>query len=318
VRIVLQGKKVVVTGGCGFIGSHLAEELSTRNEVIVIDDLSVGTLENLNQFKDRITFLRESVLNLEALKAAFHDVDYVFHMASLVSVPESIQDPLRYMQVNVQGTLNALIAAREKGVRRFIYPSSSSVYGTSQELPKREEMKLEPATPYAVTKATGEFLCKVFNDLYDLETVSLRYFNVFGPRQNPSSPYAAVIPKFIDLMLSNRRPIVFGDGNQSRDFVYVKDAVLAANLAATAKKAAGEVINIATGERTTINELVQKINRVLKTELKSLQSAPRPGDITESYADIAKARRLIGYEPKCDINDGLRLTISSFMKRKQK
>ena len=307
----MKGKRVAITGGAGFIGSHLAEELATGNSVIIIDDLSTGRKENIDSLieKDNVRFIMGSILDLNLLQEAFGGVDFVFHLAALPSVPRSIKDPQTTNEVNITGTLNVLLAARDNKVKKVIYSSSSSVYGDTPILPKKEDLPACPQSSYAVTKLCGEYYCQVFQQVYQLNTVCLRYFNVYGPRQDPNSQYAAVIPSFISRALAGKPPIIFGNGEQTRDFTFVKDAVVASILAVD-RDATG-VFNIGSGNRTSINDLAQLIARLIAIGAKPIYHQPRPGDIRHSLADISKARQ-IGYNPKYSLEEGLTKTISSF------
>jgi UDP-glucose 4-epimerase len=297
--------KVVVTGGAGFIGSHLAEELSKRGyHVVILDDLSTGKIENIEQLlnKDRVEFIQGSVTDFPLLKSLFRDVDYVFHQAAIPSVPRSIEYPLASHEANLTGTLNMLLAAKDNGVKKVIYSSSSSIYGDTPILPKREDMVPNPRSPYAVTKLAAEYYCQVFHEVYSLDTVCLRYFNVYGPRQDPKSQYSAVIPRFIMRVSQGSPPIIFGDGEQTRDFTFVKDAV-EANIIFAESNANG-VFNIGTGESITINKLANIIINATGKNMKPIYQEPRPGDIRHSLADISQARE-IGYNPKYSIEAGL-------------
>ena len=311
----MKNKKVVITGGCGFIGSNLAEELSKNNEVIIIDDLSTGKITNIKDLlkKENVKFIEGSITDLNLLQDIFKDVDYVFHQAAIPSVPRSIKDPLSTNNANINGTLNVLIAARDNSVKKVIYACSSSVYGDTPTLPKKESMTPTPLSPYAITKLIGEYYCKVFNSIYNLPTVSLRYFNVYGPRQDPSSEYAAVIPKFIKRVLNNEPPIIYGDGEQTRDFTFVKDVVRANVLAAESSKTG--TFNIGSGKRVTINNLAKMIiNLVGKDDLKPIHDKPRQGDVKHSLADISLAKENIDYEPEYDLHKGLEETIKWYLK----
>ena len=302
-------KRVVITGGTGFIGSHLAEKLARQGYgVIILDDLSTGTMENIELLlkKENVEFIQGSITDLPLLQKLFQDVNYVFHQAALPSVFRSVEDPLSTNKVNITGTLNVLLAARDNNVKKVIYASSSSVYGDTATLPKTEDMVPHPQSPYALTKLTGEYYCQVFYQVYKLPTVCLRYFNIYGPRQNPNSQYAAVIPKFIQRMIGDKPPIIFSDGEQTRDFTFVKDAV-DANILAAESNACG-VFNIGRGENNTINDLVKSIASIMGRDLNSEYQPPRPGDIRHSLADISRARA-IGYEPQYSLEDGLRETI---------
>jgi len=308
--------KVLVTGGAGFIGSHLVEELAKDYDVVIVDDLSTGRLENIDNLitKKNVKFVKGNITELALLKEVIRDIDYVFHQAAIPSVLKSIENPLAVNNANINGTLNVLIASRDAGVKKVIYASSSAVYGDSPELTRREDTKPDPLSPYAVTKIAGEYYCKVFYEMYGLKTVSLRYFNVFGPRQDPKSDYAAVIPKFISSMLQDKPPTIYGDGEQSRDFVYVKDVVQANILAC--RKNAGGVFNVACGERITVNELVSEINKILNKKIAPVYVSPKKGDIRHSLADITKAKKILGYEPKYDLEDGLKESIKWFKREK--
>lgn len=249
--------KYLVTGGAGFIGSNIVEELVDRNESVrVLDNLSTGRRENIEPFMDKIEFIEGDLRDLDAVRKAVEGVDYVLHQGALPSVPRSIDEPLTTNEVNVNGTLKVLIAARDAGVKRVVYASSSSIYGNSEVLPKREDMPPNPLSPYAISKLAGENYCRIFYQIYGLETVCLRYFNVFGPRQDPTSQYSAVIPKFINAMLNGERPIIYGDGKQSRDFTFVANVVQANLLACEANGVAGELFNVACGERYTLLDLI--------------------------------------------------------------
>jgi UDP-glucose 4-epimerase len=307
----MKNKRVLITGGAGFIGSNLAEELVRKgSDVVILDDLSTGKEENIKEFKDSVRFVKGSITDLELLKELFRDVDCVFHQAAIPSVQRSVEDPLATNEVNVKGTLNVLVAARDSEVEKVVYASSSSVYGDTPELPKREEMKPNPKSPYAVSKLTGEEYCAVFSEVYGLKTVSLRYFNVYGPRQDPYSEYAAVIPRFITRGLKNKPPIIYGDGNQTRDFTFVKDAVKA-NILAMGNNAEG-IFNIASGKRISINELANEIMEIVGIRLKPIYDKPREGDIKDSLGDISRAKDKIGYEPKYNLEEGLKETIEYF------
>lgn len=305
----MEGKKVIVTGGLGFIGSHLADRLVKDNEVVIIDDLSTGKLENVCHLnRGNLKVVIGSILDLDLAKL-FRGSDYVFHQAALASVPRSINDPKSVNDVNISGTLKVLTAAHEAGVKKVVFASSSSVYGDTPVLPKSEGMPLNPMSPYAVTKATGELYCKVFQEIYGFPIVSLRYFNVFGPRQDPNSQYAAVIPRFIKAILGDMPPVVYGDGDQSRDFSYVRH-IVDANVLACESERTG-VFNVACGRCITVNQLVSMINEFLGKDIKPFYAAPRPGDIRHSIADISKARS-IGYEPVSDFKAELMETVRWF------
>lgn len=307
----------LITGGAGFIGSNIAEELIKRGEKVrIIDNFSTGKRENIEEFKDKIELIEGDLKNINDVKRAVEGVDYVLHQAALSSVPRSVEDPLSSNANNIDGTLNLLVAAKEAGVKRVVIATSSSVYGNTQVLPKTEDMIPNPLSPYAVTKYVEELYGKVFHNIYGLETVSLRYFNVFGPKQDPDSPYAAVIPKFITKILKGESPVIFGDGEQTRDFTYVANVVEANILAATSENVGhGEVINIACGESISLNQLVKKINEILGTNVKPLYDKPRIGDVKHSLASIEKAKKLLGYRVSVKFEEGLKKTIDWYKKR---
>ncbi|HTX60923.1 MAG TPA: SDR family oxidoreductase [Methanobacterium sp.] len=305
----MKGQKIIVTGGLGFIGSNLVKELIEENEVIIIDDLSSGKLENAEHHnKDNLKLIKGSITDLD-LKKIFRDSDYVFHEAALISVPESVKKPLTYNEVNVNGTLKVLIAARDSDVKKVVFASSAAVYGDSRQLPIIEDIPLQPQSPYAVNKATGELYCNVFTENYGLSTVSLRYFNVFGPRQDPNSAYAAVIPNFIQSILKGEKPVIYGDGEQSRDFISVKQ-VVKANIKACMSSKVG-VYNVALGRSTTINQLLEMINQCMGTQVEPVYMDPRPGDVKHSLADISRARTF-GFNPEDDFIDDLAETVKWF------
>ena len=302
-------KKIVVTGGAGFIGSHLAEELVRRGYyTTVLDDLSTGKIDNIEGLlsKKNVDFIRGSVTNFPLLLKLFQNAQYVFHQAAIPSVPRSVDSPQFSHEVNITGTLNVLLSARDSGVKKVIYASSSSVYGDTPTLPKREDMLPEPQSPYAVTKLAGEYYCRAFHQVYGLPTVCLRYFNVYGPRQDPDSQYAAVIPKFIKRSCEGNPPVIFGNGEQTRDFTFVKD-VVEANILAAQSDACG-VFNISRGESITINQLAKLIIELVGNKVESVHQEPRPGDIRYSLADISKAEAF-GYESRYDLRVGLAETI---------
>jgi nucleoside-diphosphate-sugar epimerase len=311
-------KTYLVTGGAGFIGSHIAEELVRRGEKVrVLDNFITGKRQNIAPFQNFIELIEGDIRELETCRRVLRGVDYVLHQAALPSVPRSIEEPLLAHDINVNGTLNLLVASVEAKVLRFIFASSSSVYGDDPSTPKKEGTEGMPLSPYAVHKLIGEKYCRVFREIYDLETISLRYFNVFGPRQDPFSQYAAVIPLFITKMFAGERPQIFGDGEQSRDFTYVAN-VVAANLKAAEAPAdaVGEVFNIALGERTTVNTLATEIAEQVGTSILPVYEDPRPGDIRHSFADISKARRVFGYEPKIGFKQGLKRTVAWYKERR--
>jgi UDP-N-acetylglucosamine/UDP-N-acetyl-alpha-D-glucosaminouronate 4-epimerase len=308
----------LVTGGAGFIGSHLVDGLlESGHSVRVIDNLSTGNLANLAHVRDRIEMMEGDITNAKRVESAMRGVELVFHQAALASVPRSVADPVSTNRVCVDGTLNVLLAARDAKVKRVVYAASSSAYGASASLPKRETDLTLPLSPYAVAKLAAEHYCAAFTEVYGLETVRLRYFNIFGPRQPPDSPYAAVIPLFFEAMLAGRNPVIYGDGQQSRDFTYVADAVQANLRAGTAPKASGKVYNVACGSRTSLLELVSKINALLGTKLYPIHEKPRPGDVKHSQADITPAKTELGYVPQFDIDQGLQKCFEYFRTRKK-
>jgi UDP-glucose 4-epimerase len=300
---------VLVTGGAGFIGSHLVDRLIAAGQSVrVLDDFSTGKRENLEKIK-RIEILTASVTDVDAVREAVQGVDCVFHFAALPSVQRSVEDPARTHAVCATGTLQVLKAAHEAGVRRVIYAASSSAYGDNPATVRKETDPVSPISPYAVAKLAGEHYCRCFSRLYGLETVRLRFFNVFGPRQDPHSSYAGVIPRFIRTMAEDRAPIIYGDGSQSRDFTYVENAVQAALAAALSPHAAGNVYNIGTGVTTTILDLVGHLNDLLGRKIEPFHKPARPGDVRNSQADIWAARRDLDYEPSVSLVDGLRMTV---------
>jgi UDP-glucose 4-epimerase len=301
--------KALVTGGAGFIGSNLVRALLERgDEVRVLDNFSTGYRGNLEQLD--VELVEGDLRSYERVATAVNDVEVVFHQGALPSVPRSIQDPLTSSAVNVEGTLNVLLAGRDAGVRRVVFASSSSVYGNSPGMPRHESQRPAPLAPYAVSKLAAEQYCMVANRVFGLESVALRYFNVFGEHQDPLSGYAAVIPKFIRIMLDGERPTIFGDGETSRDFTHVENVVDANLKAADAPAAAGRVMNVAIGTSHTLNDLVRALQRLLDTEIEADYAAPRPGDVAESLADVSLARQLIGYEPSVAFEEGLERTIA--------
>jgi nucleoside-diphosphate-sugar epimerase len=298
-----------VTGGAGFIGSHIVEELLRRNETVkIIDNFSTGKRENIDRFLEA-EMIETDISKSPNLAQILKGVDYVIHQAAIPSVPKSIIDPVGSHQANVNGTLQLLIAARDAGVKRLVYASSSSLYGDSPTLPKHEGMIPNPLSPYGAQKLFAEMYCQVFTKAYGLETVSLRYFNVFGPRQDATSQYSGVLALFIPAVLEGRRPTIYGDGEQSRDFTYVKNVVEANLLACKASGVAGQVFNVACGDRITVNSMLQQINQITGKDIAPMYGDSRPGDIKHSQADITRARNLLGYEPKISFEEGLRHTI---------
>lgn len=304
---------VLVTGGAGFIGSHIAEALvKSGARVRVIDNLSTGHLANLEELSGKIDFLKGDIADESTASKAVEDVELIFHEAALPSVPRSVANPRETHLASVEGTFNILVAAKEKSVRRLIYAASSSAYGDQPTLPKTEEMKPEPMSPYAAAKLVGEYYCQVFARTYNLETVCLRYFNVFGLRQDPSSPYSGVISRFIELLLKAERPVIYGDGEQTRDFTYISNVVDANMRAAETTKGLGQVINIANGESVTINRVLDLLKEITgRTDIQAEYKEARTGDILHSLADITRARELLGYEPGVSLQEGLQMTVAS-------
>lgn len=303
-------ERYLVTGGAGFIGSNIAEELVNRGAAVrVIDNFLTGKKENIDSFLDKIEFIEGDIRDFEICRNVLKDVDFVLHQAALPSVPRSISDPLLTNDINIKGTLNLLLASQEAKVQKFVFASSSSVYGDDPRLPKEEEMRPRPLSPYALTKLVGEMYCRIFSQLHGLPTLCLRYFNIFGPRQDPSSQYAAVIPNFINKTLNGDNPVIFGDGQQSRDFTFVSNVVEANILAAKSQDISGEVINIGCGQRTSVNSLAEKIIEILEGNLKPVHDKPRPGDVKHSFADISKAKKILEYSPGISFKEGLEKTI---------
>jgi UDP-glucose 4-epimerase len=305
--------RFLITGGAGFIGSNLAHTLVARGESVrILDDFSTGRLQNLQGIEHHLEIVRGDLRDPATVARAVQGVEIILHQAAVNSIPRSIKEPGPTNAVNVTGTLTLLEAARAAGVRRVVYASSSSVYGDIPGLPKTEEMPLAPKAPYGVSKLAAELYCQIFTPVFGLETVSLRYFNVFGPRQHPDSEYAAVIPRFLRRMLAGERPVIFGDGEQSRDFTPVDNVVAANLLAASTTRGIGEAVNIAGGQASTLNQLVGWLNELLGTELPPVYEPPRPMDIRHSYASIRKAEALLGFQPRLDVREGLRRTVEWF------
>jgi nucleoside-diphosphate-sugar epimerase len=301
----------LVTGGAGFVGSHIASALVTSGaRVRIIDDLSTGYRENITEIGGDIDFVQGSLADEQLLNKALEDVELVFHEAAIPSVPRSVENPRQTHVASVDATFSLLLAARDKKVRRVVYAASSSVYGDQPTLPKSEAMLPDPLSPYAVAKLVGEYYCQVFTRVYKLETVSLRYFNVFGPRQDPSSQYSGVISRFIAALLSGQTPVIYGDGEQSRDFTYVDNVVQANLKAAQTSKGVGSVINIANGQRITLNQLLGELKALTgRASVNAVYEDSRPGDVLHSLADISRARELLGFEPQVGLREGLRRTM---------
>jgi UDP-glucose 4-epimerase len=302
--------RYLVTGGAGFIGSNIAEELSTMGEdVVVFDDLSTGHEENLESFRSSVEFIKGDIRNPKEIGKALEGVDYVLHQAALASVPRSIEDPVLVNEVNVGGTLTVLEESLRAGVKSVVYAASSSAYGDSEVLPKAENMLPKPLSPYAVSKLVGEHYCSVYSEVYGLPTISIRYFNVFGPRQDPKSQYAAVIPIFVSHLLKGERPTIFGDGEQSRDFTFIKNVVNANIAASKLDGARGQVVNVACGEHYTLNELYGTLRELIGIDVEPIYDDPRPGDVRHSHADIEMAKKLLGYSVEIDFMEGLKKTV---------
>jgi nucleoside-diphosphate-sugar epimerase len=306
--------KYIVTGGAGFIGSHIVEELALQHEVVIFDNLFSGKMENIQPFlkKKNVTFVEGSITDLTLLKKIFNGADGIFHEGAIASVPRSIANPVATNEANVNGTLNVLIAARDCGVRKVLFASSSSVYGNTPTLPKHEDMTPNPLSPYAVSKLTGELYLKVFSEVYGMKTLSLRYFNVFGPRQDPKSEYAAVIPRFITKILHHESPTIYGDGGQTRDFTYVKD-VVQANVRAMESDAQG-VFNVAYCKRIDLNGLASLIMELTGITVPLVYEPSRTGDVRDSLADIQRAQEAFGYLPEYTVKTGLKETIAWYQK----
>lgn len=305
----MKNKKVAVTGGLGFIGSHLIGKLNENNDVVIVDDQTSGNIKNIEELDFTRIDTDFSDITLANLEMIFEDVDYVFHMAAVTSVLQSMNDPIRSNEVNITGTLKVLEAAKNCGVKKLILSSSSAVYGETETIPINEKNPIKPLSPYAVTKATGELYCNVYTEIYKLSTIALRYFNVFGPKQDPKSEYAAVIPIFIDKLLKNERPIIYGDGEQTRDFVSVKQ-VVASNILAAESNETGSY-NIGLGRSTSINQLFEMIKEIMGKDIEPIYENERAGEIKHSVADISKAES-IGYKPKNDFIEELTETVDWF------
>jgi nucleoside-diphosphate-sugar epimerase len=301
--------RYVVTGGAGFIGSNTVDELVRRGEsVVVLDDLSAGKEDNLSESRNKISFIKGSINDIEAIRRSMQEADYVIHLAARTSVPRSVKDPLETNRVNIEGTLNVLLAARDAKVKRVVLAASSSAYGETPTLPKVETMQPEPISPYGVTKYVCELYAQMFGRVYGLQSVSLRYFNVFGPRQDPGSPYSGVLSKFCTAFLEGTEPVVFGDGEQTRDFTYIDNVVQATLLACEAPAASGRVFNVGTGERISLNQTLQLLRGISGNKLEAKYEPAREGDIRDSQADITFARELLGYVPTVNFSGGLRRT----------
>jgi len=303
----------LVTGGAGFIGSHMVEELVRRGETVrVLDNLATGKAANLARIAGRIDFQVADIRDLGAISPHFTDAQYVIHLAALPSVARSVEDPLEANEVNVTGTLNVLLAARDAGVKRLVFAASAAAYGDNPTMPRVETLTPDPLSPYALAKVAGEYYCRVFTTIYGLETVALRFFNIFGPRQNPDSPYTGVLSKFVPAYERGNTPVIFGDGEQSRDFAYVDNVVDATLRACTAPAAAGKVINVGVGRSYTLNQTITILNGIYGRKVEARYGPPRQGDARHSLADISLARQVLGYEPLVSFEEGLRRTVEWF------
>jgi UDP-glucose 4-epimerase len=301
--------RYLVTGGAGFIGSNTVDELVRRgHSVVVLDDLSSGKEDNLAEVRNKITFMKSGISDIEVVRKAMHEADFVLHLAARTSVPRSVKDPIETNRINIDGTLNVLVAARDAKVRRVVFAASSSAYGETPTLPKSEIMQPVPMSPYGVTKYVGELYAQTFGRCYGLENVSLRYFNIFGPRQDPSSPYSGVLAKFCTAFLEGTPPVIFGDGEQTRDFTYVDNAVQANILACEMPNVSGKVFNIGVGSRFSLNQTVELLRKISGIPLEAQYDQPREGDIRDSQADITLAREFLGYDPQVSFEEGLRRT----------
>ena len=308
--------RYVVTGGAGFIGSNTVDELVKRgHSVVVLDDLSAGKEENLAEVRNKITFIKGSITDIEALQKAMHQAEYIIHLAARTSVPRSVKDPVETNRINIDGTLNVLVAARDNKVKRVVYAASSSAYGETPTLPKVETMQSKPISPYGVTKYVGELYAQTFGRCYGLENVCLRYFNIFGPRQDPDSPYSGVLSRFAKAFLEDDQPVIYGDGEQTRDFTFVDNAVQANLLACEAPAASGHTINVGTGASVSLNQTLQLLRKLTGKELQAKYDPPREGDIRDSLADIDKARQMLGYEPTVMFEEGLQHTFEWYQAR---
>jgi nucleoside-diphosphate-sugar epimerase len=302
--------RYLVTGGAGFIGSNTVDELVRRGHgVVVLDDLSAGKEENLAEIRSKITLIKGSITDIEVVRKAMHEADFVIHLAARTSVPRSVKDPIETNRINIDGTLNVLIAAKELKVKRIVFAASSSAYGETPTLPKVETMQPEPISPYGVTKYAGELYGQAFGRCYGLENVSLRYFNIFGPRQDPSSPYSGVLAKFCAAFLEDTQPVVFGDGQQTRDFTFVENAVQANLLACEAPNVSGKVFNIGTGGRVSLNDVLRVLAKISGKTLDTKYDPPRDGDIRDSQADISQAKEFLGYDPQVSFEEGMSRTL---------
>ena len=311
--------RYLVTGGAGFIGSNTVDELVRRgHSVVVLDDLSSGKEDNLAEIRNKITFIKGSITDIEVVRKAMYEAEYVLHLAARTSVPRSVKDPIETNKINIEGTLNVLVAAKELKVKRVVFAASSSAYGETPTLPKVETMQPQPISPYGVTKYAGELYGQTFGRCYGLENVALRYFNIFGPRQDPGSPYSGVLAKFCTAFLENTQPVVFGDGEQTRDFTYVENAVQANLLTCEAPNVTGKVFNVGCGRRVSLNQVLEALGRLTGKTLEAKYDPPRDGDIRDSQADIAQAREYLGYDPQVSFEDGLARTVEWYQSTQTK
>jgi UDP-N-acetylglucosamine/UDP-N-acetyl-alpha-D-glucosaminouronate 4-epimerase len=311
--------RYLVTGGAGFIGSNTVDELVRRgHSVVVLDDFSSGKEDNLAEIRNKITFIKGSITDIEVVRKAMHEAEYVLHLAARTSVPRSVKDPIETNKINIDGTLNVLVAAKELKVKRVVFAASSSAYGETATLPKVESMQPQPISPYGVTKFVGELYGQTFGRCYGLENVALRYFNIFGPHQDPSSPYSGVLAKFCTAFLEDTQPVVFGDGEQTRDFTYVENAVQANLLACEAPNVSGKVFNVGVGGRVSLNEVLRELGKITGKTLEAKFEPPRDGDIRDSQADISQAREFLGYDPKVTFEDGLARTFEWYRETQAK
>jgi UDP-glucose 4-epimerase len=311
--------RYLVTGGAGFIGSNTVDELVRRgHSVVVLDDLSSGKEDNLAEIRNKITFIKGSITDIEVVRKAMHEAEYVLHLAARTSVPRSVKDPIETNKINIDGTLNVLVAAKELKVKRVVFAASSSAYGETPTLPKVETMQPQPISPYGVTKFVGELYGQTFGRCYGLENVALRYFNIFGPRQDPSSPYSGVLAKFCTAFLEDTQPLVFGDGEQTRDFTYVDNAVQANLLACEAPNVSGRVFNVGVGGRVSLNDVLAELGKITGKQLEAKYDPPRDGDIRDSQADISQAREFLGYDPQVSFEEGLARTFEWYRETQAK
>ncbi len=311
--------RYLVTGGAGFIGSNTVDELVRRgHSVVVLDDFSSGKEDNLAEVRNKITFIKGSITDIEVVRKAMHEAEFVLHLAARTSVPRSVKDPVETNRINIDGTLNVLVAAKELKVKRVVFAASSSAYGETPTLPKIETMQPQPISPYGVTKYVGELYGQTFGRCYGLENVALRYFNIFGPRQEPGSPYSGVLAKFCTAFLEDTQPVVFGDGEQTRDFTYVENAVHANLLACEAPNVSGKVFNVGVGGRISLNEVLGELGKITGKTLEAKYEPPRDGDIRDSQADISQAREYLGYEPQVTFEEGLARTFEWYRETEAK